>query len=249
MFVLSTDSLKGYGLNRIFEFAKKAGYDGIDLQIDPKDFDTQNADYLKSLSETYALPIISLQTPLQGSSQKVEKAVEMARKINCSIIIIQAPAIFDFRYASWLKREIPKIRQKENISIALENAPSGSYLGIISSYAMDNLNALREFKHVCLDTSRVAAKNQDIIRIYHALEKFIVHVHLSNVKGSDNYCLPEKGIIPLESLLSKMKTENYAGAFSLKVTPKAIQVGSDEKVLANLKSAKEFYEKYFQTQS
>lgn len=28
MLALSTDSLRGYGLNRIFEFAKTAGYDG-----------------------------------------------------------------------------------------------------------------------------------------------------------------------------------------------------------------------------
>ena len=46
MLLLSTSSLAGYGLHRIFEFAKKSEYDGIDLCIDFSEFDTFNAEYL-----------------------------------------------------------------------------------------------------------------------------------------------------------------------------------------------------------
>ncbi len=245
MFVLSTDSLEGYGLNRIFEFAKNADYDGIDLVISPKDFDTQNPEYIKSLSDKYELPVVTIQTPPNGSPKKINMAVDIAKKLNCQIIVIQPPRLLEFKFISWLKKEIPKIRQKENISIALENAPSESFLGILPGHAMNNISSLREFKHVCIDTSRVAQKKQDSIRIYRALHKFIVHMHLSNVRGSKLYCLPEKGVLPLESLLSKMKQEDYQGAFSLKVRPTELKVGNDEKVIETLKEAKNFYEKYF----
>ena len=50
MLTLSTDSLKGYGLNRIFEFAKDADFDGIDLAVDPTVLDTQNSGYIKELT-------------------------------------------------------------------------------------------------------------------------------------------------------------------------------------------------------
>jgi len=245
MIALSTDSLQGYGLNRIFKFTKDAEFNGIDLVIDPKNYDSQNADYIKELSNKYKIPVISIQTPPNSNPKKVEKAIEIAKKLNCKIIVIQPPKLFEFKYISWLKKEIPKIRQKENISIALENAPSSTFLGIIPDHAMNNLSALRDFKHVCLDTSRIAQKEQDIIRIYRALHKYVVHIHLSNVKGSKLYCLPEKGILPLESLLSKMKQEDYPGAFSIKVNPKELKAGDDEKVIQTLKNTKKFYEKFF----
>jgi sugar phosphate isomerase/epimerase len=245
MLTISTDSLKGYGLNRIFEFAKNAGYEGIDLVIDPLNYDTQNSEYLQALIAESGIPIVSVQTPTNCNPKKVEKAVEICKKIKCDILIIQPPKLFEFKYIAWLKREVPKIREKENLSIAMENAPSSNFLGIIPDHAMDNISSLREFQHVCIDTSRVAQKNQDIIRIYKALKKFIVQIHLSNVKSGQSYHLPDKGILPLESLLAKMKQDNFEGHFSLKVLPKFLAAGDDEKVLSKLIEAKKFYLKYF----
>lgn len=246
MFVLSTDSLQGYGLNRIFDLAKKADYDGLDLMIEPKNYDTQNAEYIRELVDQYKLPIIAIQTPRNSNPKKIQKAVEIAKIVGAKIIIIQPPKLLEFKYIKWLKKEIPKIRQKEDISIALENAPSGSFLGIIPEHAMNNLSAMKEFKHACLDTSRIAQKNQDIIRTYRSLHKYVVHVHLSNMRGSKMYCLPEKGVLPLESLLSKMQHEDYPGSFALKVHPKYLHAGDDKKVINTLKEAKDFYKKYFQ---
>ena len=42
MLTLSTDSLKGYGINRIFQLVKEAGLDVRDIVIDPKNYDTLN---------------------------------------------------------------------------------------------------------------------------------------------------------------------------------------------------------------
>ena len=64
---LSTETLKGYGLNRIFQFAKEAGFDGIDLAMDTSEYDTLNADYIKQLIEATGLPIVSIQTPKKTS--------------------------------------------------------------------------------------------------------------------------------------------------------------------------------------
>ena len=62
MIALHTSSLHKYGLNRIFEFAKKAGYDGIEIMVDKNNFDTQNAEYIKELSDEYKLPVIATRT-------------------------------------------------------------------------------------------------------------------------------------------------------------------------------------------
>lgn len=245
MLSLSTDSLKGYGLNRIFKIIKDSGYDGVDLAIDNRNYDTQNAEYIKTLVDEFSIPVVAIQTPITSNPKKIQSTVEMAKIIGTKIIIVQPPKIFDFKYTQWLKSEIPKIRQKEDISIALENAPSGSFLGIIPEHAMGNLLDLKKFKHACLDTSRLAQKKEDLIRIYKILEKYLVHIHLSNVKAGSPYSPLEKGILPIESFLAKLKQDGFKGNISLKINGKFLNVGNDEKVLKSLKEQKLFYETYF----
>jgi sugar phosphate isomerase/epimerase len=245
MLSICTDSFKGYGLNRIFQLVKAAGYDGIDLNIDPKNFDTQNLEYLKSLVEENQFPILALSTPITSSAKKIEQAVEMAKALDVKIVIVQAPKIFDFKYIQWLKNEIPKIRQRESISIALENAPSQTILGIIPEHAMNNLVDLKNFKHVCLDTTRIASKKEDLIRVYKTLKKYLVHVHLSNVKSGVPYSPPQHGVLPIESFLTKLKQDGFPGTISIKVNPKFLNVGDDKKVLKTLAEFKEFYDTYF----
>lgn len=245
MLSICTDSFKGYGLNRIFEFIKKAGFDGVDLNIDPRNFDTQNTDYVKSLIDLYQVPVLSISTPPTSSAKKIQAAVDMAKELGTKIIVIQPPKIFDFQYANWLKNEIPKLRQRESISIALENAPSESFLGIIPEHSMNNVIDLKKFKHVCIDTTRIATKKEDLIRIYKALKPFLVHVHLSNVKNGTPYCPPQAGILPIESFLTKLKQDGFPGTISMKLNPKFLNVGEDTKLLKELAELKEFYTTYF----
>ena len=128
MLTLSTDSLKGYGINRIFQLVKEAGLDGLDIVIDPKNYDTLNPSYLKKLSEKYNLPIVALQAAPNASHNQILETIEAAKTIGVNIIIIQPPRITNIRQAQWLKSQIPKIRKRENLSIALENASPETYL-------------------------------------------------------------------------------------------------------------------------
>jgi sugar phosphate isomerase/epimerase len=245
MLVLSTDSLHGYGLNRIFDIAKNAGYLGIDLVYDPKQFDTQNPDYINSLIKDYSIPVVAIQAPSNGSADILKKVVQLAKEISCMVVLVQPPKILNFKYINWLRREVPKLRQKENISIALENAPAGTFLGILPEHAMAGILELKKFKHACIDTSRASQRKEDIIWLYKILKPFIVHVHLSNVYKGKGYYLPYKGILPLESFLTKLKQHNFPGNISLKVSPKYLNAGNDKKVIEELKKCKEFYDEYF----
>ncbi|MDP2624683.1 MAG: sugar phosphate isomerase/epimerase [Candidatus Peregrinibacteria bacterium] len=244
LIALSTESLKGYGLDRIFRFAKETGFDGIDLAMDPSDFDSMDADYIQQISLTYGIPVISIQTPQNTSKTKIEEAVRMAKNLEVRIVIIQPPKIFDVKLAKWLRTTIPKIRQKEKISIALENASSKTMLGFIPEHAMNSINELKKFKHACLDTSRVAEKKEDLIRVYSSLQKYLVHIHLSNVYRGKGYAPPETGILPLESFLAKLKQDEFSGAISLRVKPKNFHVGNMDKMMESLESSLKYCRKY-----
>ncbi len=245
MLILHTASLHKYGLNRIFEFARAAGYDGIEVGVDKNNFDTQNATYLKKLSEEYSLPIVALHSPVNGGEKSVEHVIAMAEYLGCPMVIITPPKLLDFKFTSWLKKEVPLLRKKKKIQIALANANGNTILGFLPERALNNLDALKKFGMVCLDTSSTVSKKWDLMRIYEHLKKLVVHIHLSNVRYHKEYSLPNEGILPLESLLRKLKKENFKGAISILVRPSELLAGEDDKVVSKLKSVKKFIEEYF----
>lgn len=246
MLLLCTDSLKGYGLNRIFEFAQKAGYDGIDLAVDFGLFDTYNTEYIESLIEQYKMPVHAISAPKQIAEKRINEIVKLAKKLHTKIVVLQPPKILNFKLANWLRTEIPKLREKEQLSIALENAPAGTFLGFIPEHAMSNLNELKKFKHVALDTSRIGEQRDDLIRKYSSLRKYLVHVHLSNLHAGKKYHLLNEGILPLESFLTKLKQDGYPGALSIKIRPKLLHAGeNDSEILDSLEKTKNFYQKYY----
>jgi len=245
MIILTTESLRGYGLNRIFEFAKKAGYDGIDLSINFGQFDSYNADYINQLVKEYEIPVHAVSAPNQVATKRVKEIVEMTKKIGAKVLVLQPPKLLDFKLASWLKTEIPKLREKEFLSIALENAPAGTFLGFIPEHAMANAQELKKFKHISLDTARIGEKKQDLMRAYSAFKKYLVHIHFSNVYKGKKYAPPSEGIMPLESFLTKLKQDKYPGALSIKILPKFLHAGEDDKVIEELERVRRYYEKYY----
>lgn len=245
MLVLCTESLRGYGLNRVFELAKKAGYDGLDLNVNFGQFDSYNVEYLKQLVQQYEIPIHAVSAPNQISTSRIKDLVTLAKEVGAKVLILQPPKILEFKLASWLKSEIPKLREKNFLSIALENAPAGTFLGFIPQHALSNSQDLKSFKHVSLDTARIGEKRQDLIRAYSSFRKFLVHVHLSNLHHGQMYAPPQEGIMPLESFLTKLKQEKYPGALSIKVQPKYLHAGDDEKVIEELGRAKKYVDKYY----
>lgn len=246
MIILCTESLRGYGLNRIFKLAVAAGYNGIDLSVNFGQFDTYNTEYLKELIAQYQIPIHAVSAPEQVAPKRIKDLVKMTKDIGGRVLVLQPPKILDFKLASWLKQEIPKLREKEFLSIALENAPAGTILGFIPEHAMANTTELKKFKHVSIDTARIGEKKQDLMRAYAAFKKYLVHVHLSNISHGKKYTPPQEGIMPLESFLTKLRQDKYPGAISIKIQPKFLYAGEDEKVVEELIRTKKYYEKYFE---
>lgn len=245
MITLHTESLNKYGLNRIFEFAKNAGYDGIEIGVNKGNYDTQNAEYIKKLSTEHKLPVVALHTPSNGSITSVEFVAEMAEYLKCPVIVISPPKLLDFKFTNWLKKEVPNLRKKKKIQIALANASGETLLGFLPARALNNITDLKKFGMVALDCSSTVSKKWDLIRIYEHLKKLVVHVHLSNVRKHKEYSLPNEGVLPLESFLKKLKANNYKGAISVRVKPTELKAGDDDKVLKRLKKVKTFVNEYF----
>lgn len=246
MIALHTNSLRKYGLNRIFEFAKEAGYDGIEIGVSKNDFDTQNAEYIKKLSEEYKMPVLALHSPVNGTQKSVTHVAEMAAYLDCPVVVITPPKLLDFKFTNWLKKEIPKLQKKKHVQLTLVNAPGKTMLGFLPERAMNSIADMKKFGMVTLDCSSTTSKRWgNLMSVYEHLGKLVMHVHLSNVNKHKEYALPNEGILPLESFLRKLATKGYKGSISVRVRPNELGAGDDAKVLKNLKKVREFINEFY----
>lgn len=83
------------------------------------------------------------------------------------------------------------------------------------------------------------------MRTFYLLGSTMEFVYLSDRKESGERLFPGEGLMPLESLLIKLKDVKFSGMFSLQVDPKALGAGDDDLVLKNLERAKAYLYKYF----
>jgi len=246
MLLLHTDSLSNYGLHRIFHFAKEAGFDGVELAINPKKLDTQNSAYLKLLCEETGVKIVAVQAPQNTNKKRMEISYKVAEAVGANMVTIQPCGYMDFGANGWIKENVPKLRLRGRMKIALMNVPDERVLGILPKYAMTNLKDLREFHEVTLDVSNLVSRNIGPLDFYEKMRKNIVHMHLSNYRGEKDHTILNDGRLPLESLLKKMKRDGYLGHFSVKVRPSELHSGmEDASVIKRLKDCKDFFEEYF----
>lgn len=252
MLLLSTASLKWYWIHKIFILTQKAKYDGIDLSIDEKNFDTLDKEYLKSLSDEFKIPILSITAPDKSLSiQKIDKLVEMAKFFNSQVINFYPPHISNKNADEFIKY-LPKIKESLRISIAVQNVEQKFKLFIIPEYKNNNLLELKKItKDTALNIGSIDRSSWiDLIKAQNILWNSIVNVYLSDRDGVREWLLPGKAgwwlsYLPIESFLMKLKTSGYNSFFSLKVKPSELWVWHDEKVLENLWDLKNYYKKNF----
>lgn len=244
MLLFHSASLPHYGLERVFEFAKKAGYDGLEIEVNGF-FDSQNVKYLKKLSRRYKIPVKAFSLSEAKEEALTEVFQKTVREFVGSTINLNQPQVLSTNYKKWMEHIAPKLAQKYDLTLCRKNAPSKNMMGIIPLRKDNSLLSLKEKGAVCLDLTALASVNEDIIRATKALGSHLKHVYLSNVSRNKPYCLPQNGILPVESFLTKLARNRFIGNFSVRVDPVFLSEGDDRRVLQTMIEVRKFYEKYF----
>ncbi len=248
MLLLSTDSLQGYGLNRIFQFAKETGFDGIELTLDPDDFDTLDAAYIAQVARDADFPVIivRISTKKFASEKKIRPGIELAVSIGAKRIVLTAPRKSSRGVLSFIRNEAAELREKLGMSICLRNPRGDLIFGFLPQDSMNNMKDLKEFGEVCLDTSYLMKKRVNPLQAVEELGEALKVIHFSDAKGESIHLLPSnEGEVPLESLFQKLKKKGFPGDFVLTVSPESLEVQDREKMIAHLRSMKAFYENNF----
>ena len=252
MLLLSTSSLTWYGLHRIFDFAKKSHYTGIDIALWNLNFDLWDEDYIAKLVKEFDVPVLSLTAPGKWmSKEKLNKIMVIAKHLSVQMVTFSPPHITD-KDTKWFGPLLMKIKRDTHISICVQNVEPKFLFFVIPEYRNATFT---QIKAVTWDTTLDilwvdSGSSMDILKAQKMLGSSIKNIFFSDKKGMKRGILPGGaggGIsyLPLESFLMKLKSVGYGGYITLKVDPREIGVGNAERVEQNLEYMKSYYEKHF----
>jgi sugar phosphate isomerase/epimerase len=246
--IFSTGSLYPFGLERVYAWASKAGYDGVEIMMDER-WDTHQEDYLGDLSGRYGLPILALHVPLFRSAwglsfeETLVRVARLAGRMGVPVVVAHPPAP-GRPLERWKAGPLREAREQGTV-VAVENLPRSRAGGMFrvgrrSCYLPEHLAEVGE---VTLDTSHAGASKVDILKAHSVLATQLRHVHLSDSNleaGRDEHRLPGKGRLPLKPLLAALAASGYPGAVSLELKPWPLGAPDPEVILERMRGALQF---------
>ena len=249
MFLLSTSSLVGYGLHRIFSLAKQGWFDGIDMSVDFDQYDSYDASYIESLITGSDLPVVSITAPARRLNKKqCDQILSLADDLGVQVVNLHPPHRLD-REKDWFGEYLQVVANKyPNIVINIINAPPKTWLYIISEYGDARPETIKKItEHTALSIENVDPESGvDLMKTLILLGSTMGLVYLSDKDDGKVGLFPGEGTMPLESLLIKLRDIGYTGHFALTVDPKVLLAGTpDATVIACMVRSREFLSKYF----
>ncbi len=252
LFALSTGSLYTYGLDRIFALAAEAGFDGIEVLVDPR-FDSRQPVYLRRLMERYSLPILSVHAPFhpkrlaawpRTQPESIAATAEIARAVGADVMIVHLPRLREGAYVRWLRNDLIAWQGTHpNPVIAVENMPLKWVrwwpVAPLDLWRMNRLEEWGAFPHLNLDTTHLGTKGLDPLIVYERVRERVVHVHLSNARREGRrvreHLRLEDGFLQLGALLKRLAQDGYDGIATVELHPEALEAEDEEKVRFHLR--------------
>lgn len=251
MILLSTSSLQYYWLHRIFMFAHKAWFDWLNLAMSNNHYDYWDEDYVKQLSDSFRLPILSITAPSRWlDKEKVDKILKIAKKVWAQVITFSPPHIRD-KDSSWFWSYLLKLKKDSHLTIAIQNVEPKFLFFIIPEFKNANLNDIKKVTwDVTLDLSSIDPSSWlDIVRAFKILWNSVKNILLSDRQWPNSWLLPWNAWwwtshLPLESFFINLKEYWYSWFVTLSVKPSEMW-NKEEIVLENLNHSINYYNKYF----
>lgn len=242
---LATGSLHNYGLNRVWEFAREAGFDAIEVMIDAK-WDSRQPAYLRSLVAATGLPIVALHTPfrpLTGFGDDypacVRRALELAGEVGALSVVAHPELANGTDYSHWLIKHYDELSPPGGPTLAVENMP----LVLVNrkpKYATHTIDRIAKFPGITLDTTHFATADVDILEAFEALRGEVRHIHLSDFGEGKEHRVPGRGTLPLDLFLLALAEARYDRVIAIELVPDALTAGDDDEIRARLRETVEY---------
>ncbi|GAB76911.1 Sugar phosphate isomerase/epimerase [Austwickia chelonae] len=231
---MSTSSVYPLGTEAAFETAARLGYDGIEVMVlgDPL---TQNHHLLRSWSETYGMPILSVHAPCLLVTQRVwgttdpwtklDRSIELAHQVGAEAVVVHPPFRWQRDYAAGFADGIAEREDSTDMVLAVENMfPWRARNTDVQAYLPDWDPVPQPYDHVTLDLSHTATAGSDALAMQEALGARLSHVHLADGSGSfkDEHLVPGRGSQPCDEFLARLSETDFTGVVCLEVSTRKL---------------------------
>jgi sugar phosphate isomerase/epimerase len=248
-FSLSTGTLYPYPLRHVFRWARAAGFDGVELVVNPEAI-LRGGQGTRQLAMEEGIEILSVHptlVPLPGWRERhggFGPTVRWAQEAGVGLVVFHIPRSegldagvgleFTKRIEGWQARLSGTATR-----LALENKAVRTEAE--RRYALSPLDRLRAFadRHdlgLVLDTVHAGTSGEDLQDAWRTFEGRLVNVHVSDLGGHlplgsnpfvqralGEHRFPGAGTLPLAELLGSLYSTGYEGPVTLEVNPVAMR--------------------------
>lgn len=231
--ILSAGSLFTLPAPTVFEMAREAGFDGMEVIIN-HDFGLgKHLDCLRSLHEI--LPVRSIHAPffdVDGWGNKIDqlkKCAELALNVGVPLINFHPPnwLALEFKFWRWLRKVKDfqaEIGQNEVI-ISIENMPRLPQMNL-NPYLLAKPEKMIEFMedhnlYLTFDTAHCGSMHTDFLGDFHKFYDSgrMRNIHFSDYSNGQEHLLPGHGALPLTRFLNHLRETDYDHALVLELSP------------------------------
>lgn len=250
LLLLSTDTLTGYGLDLIFEVAKKNGFDGLDLAI-WKNFDSRNIAYVKKLVEKYDLPVKVIQTSKDLNVHEMNQALDLAGELGVDTITINPPGFFNIKSYKFVVDNLENYKKSNpKIKFSIINPEKGTILLALPKYRFNSMIKIIKTYHanLGLDIANLEEEEFDsaLLRNINNYVPYISTIYFSDKTQYDlSHVIPGEWILNIPSLMRKLHQADYKGYFSLKLSIDKKDLASMEKLDLILQRCIKYYQEHY----
>jgi sugar phosphate isomerase/epimerase len=249
-FSLSTGTLYIYPLRIVFRWARAAGFDGLELVVNPEAI-ARGGPSVRQIAEAEGVEIFSVHPtliPLPGWRERgggMGPTIRLAQEAGAGVAVMHTPCAesldegeglaFRRRIESWQSRFAG-----EGLRLAVENKAIHS--DAHRRYALSPLERLRAFADrydlgLVLDTTHAGTAGEDLVHARQIFDGRLADVHLSDMGGwpgrlplararttLGEHRFPGSGNLPLARLLADLAGGGYSGPLTLEVNPLELRI-------------------------
>jgi sugar phosphate isomerase/epimerase len=239
---LSTGTLYIYPLQTVFRWAREAGFDGVELVVNPEAI-ARGGEAVQRLAAASGIEIFSVHptvVPLPGWRERrggIEPTIELARAAGARLVVTHTPRTerldvgeglaYRQRIAGW-QRQLAG----SGLRLAVENKTVHTEAD--RAYALTPLDRLRAFADrydlgLVLDTTHAGTAGDDLQRARHIFDGRLANVHLSDLASQpgrgplNQHRFPGSGDLALAEFLADLGSSSYGGPVTLEVNPFALR--------------------------
>ena len=248
-FSLSTGTLYAYPLRAVFRWARQAGFDGVELVVNPEAI-ARGGGAVRRLAQAEGVELLSAHPtilPLPGWRERdggMARTIELAREAGIGLVIMHTPRSESLDEGEGLvyRRRIERWQHQlsgSGLRLAVENKAIRAEAH--KRFALTPLDRLRAFADrydlgLVLDTAHAGTAGEDLVRAGRLFGDRLANVHLSDLGGPlplakispvqrffGEHRFPGVGDLALAELLGDLGSSGYTGPVTLEVTPWAVR--------------------------